>query len=131
MRVRKLSLLNDWPILHSFWCAKGFPPLDPSLLPATGLVAERADGVLLCGGFLVKSDTSLASLAFICGNPHIKKLERSQGLDAVILGLVDHAFKEGYQGVGMATHVPALQARYERLGFKLTDQNVKCYGGFL
>ncbi len=130
MLIRSLGLNTDWPLLAGFWGRKlGVPTVED--LPPTGLVAVREDGVLLCGAFLVKSDTNTASLAFVCGNPDISKVERSEALDAVILSLVGIAMKNGFTRVGVATNVPALQARYERLGFALSDENVKCYGGYL
>lgn len=121
---------SDWQALLRFWCVH-LPAITPDFLPPTGLVAVRDDGVLLCGAFLVKSDTNTASLAFVCGNPDVDQGERSEGLDAVILSLVEIAMKNGFKLVGVATNVPALQARYERLGFALTDKNVKCYGGWI
>ena len=132
MILRALSKETDWPVLHGFWRSKGFPEVDPGFLPPTGVVAVREqDGTLLCGAFLVKSDTNTASLAFVTGNPSVPSEERSEGLDSVILALVEIAMKAGFALVGVATNVPALQARYERLGFGLTDENVKCYGGHL
>lgn len=131
MILREIGLNTDWPILEGFWRQRGFPPVDIGALPPTGLVAVREDGVLLCGAFLVKSDTNVASLAFVSGNPDVLKDERSEALDSVILALVEIGMKCGFAVVGVATNIPALQARYERLGFALTDQNVKCYGGYL
>lgn len=130
MKIRRVNRPKDWPILENFWRQNGFPPVEPRSLPPTGVVAVREDGVLLCGAFLVKSDTNVASLAFVCGNPDVLKDERSAALDAVILALVEIALTQNFTCVGVATNIPALQARYERLGFQLTDENVKCYGGF-
>lgn len=132
MVLRELSQEHDWPILHAFWRARGMQALNPRSLPPTGLVAVREeDETLLCGAFLVKSDTNTASLAFVCGNPLVPREERSEGLDSVILALAGVAREAGYEVLGIATNVPALQARYERLGFRLVDENVKVYGGSL
>lgn len=131
MIIRKLRLNTDWPTLHSFWQQKGLPPVPLELLPPTGVVAERVDGVLLCGGFLVKSDTAMASLAFICGNPHVEKAERGEALDAMILELVRLGMRSGFKAFGAATNIRALQERYERLEFIKTDENVTCFGGFI
>lgn len=130
MILRKLDLNTDWPILAGFW-NRYHPPIEIESLPPTGLVAVSEGGTLLCGAFLVKSDTNTASLAFVVGNPNVAKEERSRGLDEVILALVEIAMKSGFTCVGVATNVAVLQARYERLGFAMTDQNVKCYGGYL
>ncbi len=130
MILRELCLNTDWPLLSGFWQRK-LPAVPIECLPPTGLVATTEEGTLLCGAFLVKSDTNTASLAFVTGNPDVLKDERSEALDAVILALVEIAMKNGFTLVGVATNVPALQARYERLGFAQTDENVKCYGGYL
>lgn len=131
MIMRAVNRQNDWPTLEKFWSQRGLPPVPMDFLPPTGLVVCRDDGTLLCGAFLVKSDTAVASLAFVSGNPEVPKDERSEALDRVILALVEIAMKSDYRLVGVATNVPALQARYERLGFDLSDENVKCYGGFI
>ena len=131
MLLREINRALDWPRLEAFWRQKGLPRVDLRALPPTGLVACREDGALLAAAFLVKSDTNMASLAFVCGNPATPREERSEALDAVILSLAEIALRAGFSCIGAASNVLALQARYERLGFKLTDENVRCYGGFL
>ena len=131
MVLRNLSKLDDWPTLHKFWQAKTGLEIDRKMLPPTGLVATREDGILLCGGFLVKSDTSMASLTCLVGNPLVLKDERSEALDSVILALVEIAMMSGFSQVGVATKVPALRARLERLGFAQLDDGLTCYGGYL
>lgn len=131
MTVRPVNLSKDWPVLEAFWRQKGYPQVDRSYLPPTGRVVVDSVGTLLCGGFLVKSDTSVATLAFVCGNPNISPDQRSEALDTLILELVELGIFLGFKVVGSATNIPALQARYERLGFAITDKNVKCYGGYV
>lgn len=129
MNARHFSREFDWPALHCFWIAKGLPPVPDDFLPPTGLVVDREDGTLLCGGFLVKSDTKAASLAFLSANPDVSKEERSEALDLLVGSLVWLAQEAGFTHVCVSTNVPALQKRYEGLGFERTDENVVCYGG--
>lgn len=121
----------DWPVLTKFWTHRGLPAVPVEFLPPTGLVVRAEGGTLLCGGFLVKSDTKAASLAFICGNPKVECDLRSEALDLLIYSLVEIAKQSGFTSICAATNVPPLQKRYERLKFKKTDENVICYGGVL
>ena len=130
MILRELSRETDWPILHGIWVEKTQTCIAPVMLPPTGLVAVREDGVLLCGGFLVKSDTAMASLTCLIGNPSVLKDERDEGLDAVILALVEIAMQAGFSQVGVATTVQAVRDRLDRLGFVKIADGMTCYGGY-
>lgn len=128
MQVTPIVLKRDFYQLQAFWTAKGLPPVPMKCLPPTGLVVQ-CGGFLICGGFLVKSDTNLASICFVSANPLADPSVRSQALDLLLQGLVATAKRSGFEMVSVATNVPALQARYKRLGFIVTDENVKCFLG--
>ena len=117
---------GDYQILTDFWTQKGLPPVPPSFLPPTGLVVHQGRN-LLCIGFLVKSDTAVACIGSVAANPKIPARLRSEALDFLLFSLSELAQKSGFKMVSVATNVPALQRRYERLGFKPTDTNVICY----
>lgn len=116
--------------LMGFWTQHGLPAVPREFLPPTGLVVYDGE-TLLCGGFLVKSDTAVAAIGSICANPAVDKATRSEALDLLLLKLSELAQQGGFTMVSVATNVPALQARYERLGFKPVDRNVVCYAGGL
>lgn len=128
LEIRFLDVQRDFPRLTEFWTQYGLPAVPLACLPPTGLVVEQ-DDVLLCGAFLVKSDTNLASIAFVSANPKADKKVRSEALDTLLLNLASLAKTSGFPLLAAATNVPALQARYERLGFLKTDENVVCYAG--
>lgn len=132
MRVRRLNTRTDFPILQKFWVAKGLPEVPEEFLPPTGLVVVDDDlfgETLFCGAYLVKSDAGLASIGYVAANPEIPKHLRSDALDLLILELAKLAKEAGFPMVSVSTNVKALQARYERLGFVKTDENVTHYAG--
>ncbi len=126
MILRDIDLGKDYPSLLSFWTAKGQPTVPESLMPPIGLCAEE-EGTLICGAFLALSDAGVGSVGFIAANPKADASERDQGLDMVLLALLDRAKKMGIKWVSAATNVTALQNRYEKLGFFKTDENVVHY----
>lgn len=121
---------SDFGILMGFWTHKGLPEVPEGFLPPIGRVVE-SDGTLLAAAFLIQSDTELASIAFVCGNPRINRVARSAALDLVLQELRVIAKQIGYRMLGAASNVPALQARFERLGLKQTDADVVCFGGVI
>ncbi len=132
MRVRRLNTRTDFPILQKFWTAKGLPAVPEEYLPPTGLVVVGDYGfqeTLFCGAYLVKSDAGMASIGYVAANPELPKHIRSKALDVLILELAGLAKEAGLPMVSVSTNVKALQARYERLGFVKTDENVTHYAG--
>lgn len=130
MKIRAYQS-TDFGVIQRFWTHKGLPPIVEDHLPAVGRVVETESGALLSAAFLVQSDTSLASFAFVCGNPEILSDARSEALDMVLKNLATVAKQIGYTQIGAATNVPALQRRYLKLGLEPTDMGVVCYGGML
>lgn len=123
---------SDYAEFMKAWCHRQtLGPIPEQFLPPTGLVARADDGAFICCAFLVKSDARVASVSFVCGNPEVSKEARGQALDEMILELASLAKDGGFPMVAVATNVPALQARFARLGFTMTDENVKCYGGLI
>ena len=122
---------TDFGVLMKFWTHKGhLPEIPEGFLPPIGRVIEES-GVLLAAAFLIQSDTEMASIAFVCGNPSADSLTRSKALDSVLQELKLIAKQIGYRMLGAASNVPALQARFERLGLTQTDRDVICYGGLI
>lgn len=110
------------------WTQRGLPAVPPEFLPPTGLRVVK-NGSLLCGGFLVKSDTAVACVSFLYASPLASKTDRSEALDLLILKLSELAQQGGFTVVAASSNVPPLMARYARLGFKITDSNVTCFAG--
>lgn len=130
MELRQYRENEHYAELTFFWTRHGLPSVPKEFLPPTGLVVYEGE-TLLCGGFLVKSDTAVACIGSVCANPGVSKAIRSEALDLLIVTLSELALSGGFTTVSVATNVPALQARYERLGFQVSDRNVVCYAGGL
>lgn len=130
MKIRPYQS-SDYGVVMKFWTQKGLPVVPEEFFPAVGRVVETESGALLSAAFLVQSDTSVASFAFVCGNPEVLPDARSEALDFVLKQLAGLAKEIGYRQIGAATNVPALQKRFLKLGLQPTDLGVVCYGGSL
>ncbi len=126
MHARPLVIKDDYPILAKFWADKGQPPVPENCLPPLGLVVED-EGVIYCGAFLLKSDTTIACIGYLSANPDLPKSVRSTAIDFLIPEMVRLAKENGYTMITAATRIDALKKRYERMGFQKTDENVTYY----
>lgn len=126
----RAATLEDRPKLMRFWTVKGLPEVPRGCLPDLGLVAELVlddrSKILVAGAYLATSNTATASIVFVSANPSIAKEVRSHALDLVLMGLSTMARKSGFKVMAVSSNVPALIARYERLGFTRTDEDVVC-----
>ncbi len=75
----------------------------------------------------MESDGTLASIGYVAANPNVDKSIRGEGLDMVLSSLEKIAADHGRKMITVCTNVPALQARYEAHGFRVTDVGVKHY----
>lgn len=124
MKLRSFSQSLDLPRLNEWWRARasvdaGF---DPRLL-ASGWVVEAADKPLAMG-FLHRTDSGMAWLSFVAGEPSAQSAERSAALDLLIAHLIREARGQGFLWIMATTNVPALEQRYARHGFAPTDKGV-------
>jgi len=92
---------------------RGFGLLSPEHLPKTGLVAPGA-----AAGFIYATDSKMAIMEGLITNPGISLEARGAGLDAVVLGLLEEAWAQGFTGVMGFTKIRAVVERAARLGFE-------------
>ena len=126
--LRLFDTVRDYPLWADWWEAKKLRPVPRDLLPSVGLTVSQPNGVPICMGFLGTDHGPAAALVNVAGNPTLPPKVRGAGLDRLMQALVDLARQSGYTVICAATNVPALQARYEKLGFFVTDRNVTHYG---
>lgn len=116
--------------LWSQWWEHHERPVPLSLVPDLGLIIDY-NNVPLAAGFLAAPQGAAICMGNIAGNPNATKEHRNEALNFLIKSLLDLAKRSEYTVVCVSTNVPALKARYERLGFFVTDTNVTHYGKVL
>jgi hypothetical protein len=113
----------DYAHVSAWWQAQNWPVIPQEMLPSTGLIVE-SEGEKLAAGFLYKTDSKIAWLEFLVGNPESDKMKRRQALDALIQGLCDEARESGFTRIFTSAQHPGLIERYKGHGFMETDKNM-------
>ena len=83
-------------MLSQWWKGHDFPvAVDIGALPLTGLIIEEGD-VALCAGWLYLSNSSIAWIGFVVGNPEIKAKSMYIAIKELMSGLVELAHESGF-----------------------------------
>lgn len=120
--------LKHFPHMLIWWFERSYPPTHLELLPPSGVVMEDESGKPLCAGFLYVSNGRCAQIAHLVADPKLEVGVRSEALDRLILLLTESARSQGFREVSGATTLPGLVKRYERLGFRIYENNVTLLG---
>lgn len=104
--------MRAWGEIHG----SGTPPL--SLLPFKGgFVVETNDGTPAVCGFLYLTQSRMALIEWVVGNPNIERKQRDIALDELFEGIVNYAKDKGVEFlVGSIIH-PKLLERCPKHGF--------------
>lgn len=101
-----LATVNRWYEGHEK------PGMPLGALPQYGLIVEN-----VAAGFLFTTDGDFAIIEAYVANPQSEKTQRSEALDRITAGLVEHARAQGFKSVLALSRHPAIEARAQRLGF--------------
>lgn len=110
---------KDYPVVCEWWKGYDWPEIPYTMLPINGLIIDNT-----CAGFLYQTDSDLAWIEFIVGNPTIDKNKRAEGLEQLIGGLKDKAKELGFKTVFTATRHERLVDRFKEKGFHISDKNM-------
>lgn len=110
---------KDLETLGNWWAAYNFPVVPKESLPKNGLIIDN-----VCAGFLYCTDSNIAWLEFVVGNPSLSKEERKVGLNELLFGLAGLAKELGYGVLFSSVTHPSLMDRYLETGFQKTDTNM-------
>lgn len=114
--VERYAPARHYEVLCKWFHFYDLPPVDEDFLPPTGFVAEG-----LAMGFLVRTDTKLATMEPLVSNGYAPLAERDAAMDAVVLALLEEAKGLGYRVVEGFTTIEGVVARGRRLGFEVDD----------
>jgi hypothetical protein len=109
--------------LSFWWQLHGWPAIPETSLPKTGIVVE-VEGKPVVAGFLYNTDSNIAWLEMVVGNPLCDKIVRSNALDILIPALLAEAHKLGKSIVFSSLEHPALLERYKKFGAVEADTNI-------
>lgn len=103
--------------IRSWLSGYGIDPLPREFFPPTTFVVPGIAAVSL-----YLTDSSMAYLERLIGNPGIDKQLRDRGLDIVMDHAADVAAEAGARLLVSTTQAPAVTARFERHGFGVHGQ---------
>lgn len=124
---RAIDLDKDHETLLKWWKGYSWPAVPKDALPQNGIMIED-----LCAGFIYKTDSSIAWIEWIIGNPEASPQERRNALEALIPELVRKAREMGFKSIfgalkaGQSLH---LEKIYEANGLPVSDVFMTHYLG--
>jgi hypothetical protein len=98
-------------------------PIEPGYLPSTGFVIE---GLACC--FLYRTDSKLALIEGLVGNPYAPKAESSRALDLVVEATIAEARQQGFGVLQGYTSFDAVVQRAVRHGFGVDGSTFRLVG---
>lgn len=127
MKVRGFTEA-DYTEVAKWWVAHGWQPVPPGSLPIIGMIVESPKNKL-CAGWIYQTDSDIAWLEWVVGNPEADKMERSEALDMLVQSLLRAAKERGHSAIFTTLRHERLIERYKKHGFKVTDENMTCMIG--
>jgi hypothetical protein len=124
IKVRHLSTDEDFKEICTWW--EKYPnwePVHPEVLPPIGFIATL-DGERLAACWVYTTDSCIAWLEYIVGNPFIEKELRSRALNACIAEASRDALDCGAKTVFTSSNNSRLIERLKELGFIEGDKDV-------
>lgn len=125
VRVLKENDYDD--ILVGWWEDwKWIPPVK-DFLPLNGLggIMVEWDGIPVCAGFIIQTNSKVAWIEWIVSNKNFKeKLHRKDALNLLVQTLTDVAKKTGSTYAYTILKSPSLINIYKNNGYLGTEQNI-------
>lgn len=110
---------KDYKVISEWWKGYNWPAVPKEALPKNGFIVDG-----LCAGFLYCTDSSIAWMEFIVGNPAAIKEDRTIALNNLVISLCGLAKEYGYKQVFSSIQHPNLMKIYEDNGFEKSDVNM-------
>lgn len=120
MTIKLFEPNEHYKLVAEMWEAQNWPIIPLEGLPTTGMITFQ-DDIPVAAGFLYNTDSSMAWLEFIVGNPDIDYELRGQGLDLVIQGLTKVAKNMNKKMIFTVSNHKRLIDRYKSFDFKEQD----------
>jgi hypothetical protein len=106
--------------VSTWWQGHGWPIIPMNLLPSRGFIVPG-----LAAGFLYSTDSSLAWMEWIVGNPHASAKQVYVAIKNIVEKISDTATEDGFDTVFTAIRQTGLEKLYSKVGFITTDTDMK------
>lgn len=83
MRVRRIDILGDYPMVSQFWTKRGIPAPHIVLLPDIGVIAYDDNGPVACSYLYEDKSGRVAMVEWEATNPDCTPLRCARGLDTM------------------------------------------------
>lgn len=123
MTTERFEYDKHYPELSVWLSHYGWPEIAPHMLPSFGSVSINNDQ-MVCVGFLYKTDSSVALLEWVVGNPDAPFEIRAEGIKSVVKALLKEAKRDGFEAVFSFLRNKRLLGKYEETGFIITDEEM-------
>lgn len=124
MKLVEFNARKHYSEIRAWWGNQAWTSVDLEMLPKNGFVVELGE-TMICAGFLYSSDSSIAWMEFVVGNPQLSHTERGLGLNLLISGILSKARELGFKAVFTSTqHDRLLDRLVNEHGFIISDNNV-------
>ena len=121
---------DDYPLLKSLLEKRHSFVVPYSFLPKNGFLA-KVEGQPVAIGFLLQTDTPVASISSVCTDPDIAGWKRDMGLIALIKAIEQCAIAKGFSAISSFTSNEGLSKRYDRMGYSRIDHNANAFARVL
>lgn len=126
MRLEGYSEEKHGQMLQQWWHSKHALDFNLDLLSETGVLAYVED-VAIAAAFLYLTNSKVAWIGWPVSDPESSKELRDVALNEIFENLHQTARDYDYTLIWTVSGIPALQKRYEELGYLLGDENVNQY----
>lgn len=122
MKITPFIAAEHYPTLSAWWRDQRWPPVPLDMLPELGLVVTD-DHEAHAAGWLYTTNSPIALIEWLVGNPNSSHETRGQALDTLIEALTRAAHSRGFRHVWSSLVHDRLIERYKRLGFTVADKH--------
>lgn len=119
----KLFDQNDYQEISKWWKEQNWPIIPVSSLSDCGFVVFDGDTKILAG-WLYKTNSDIAWMEFIVGNPQVKGDKRNTAFDILFDTVIVFAKHHNFKHIFTSVQHEGLMKRLEKNGFNKTDSNM-------
>lgn len=118
MICKELPTTEIYETTCYWWLGNSWPVAPIDCLPPTGFIVDE-----YCVGYLYLTNSNIALLEWVVGNPKADKEKRSLALDFLLEELIESARAAGKKAIFSTTKNKKFSDRLVKHNFKITEEN--------
>jgi hypothetical protein len=126
MKLETFEVGKHLTYVKAWWHSRQSVDFHERMLPDCGFVAYEQDRPVAMA-FLFTTNSKIAILGWPVSDPESDKQVRDKALNEVFKTLHFLARQKGFEIAWTTSGIPALQKRYENLGYVVGDGNINQY----